>query len=793
MSMKRKRLDGSIKLNSTIEKVFRKYGESDDTSTGLVNRDPIKVGRKQKRRDKKRHKKENKLKHFQFLSKNKSNTEQNNQKVTLESTIKSNETNKPVKSNETNKPEKKKRKIETEKTRQKKSLARDNAADDKVITSLEKKLYLNKRKNTKKLPKSFTDAGLDYILGALDNGGENSEDEMIAEEEDDFFTDEINNNEQEMNLSDQENEDSDLEKDDNSRLEEAESEKKLEKDDESQPEEADFDETLEESDNDNSQDDFNMIAGDSETTNTGKYIPPAMRVKLSQEQEQNIQKLKRKVKGLFNRLSDANMSNICNDIEMLFREGSRAIMYKVLTDVVMDQFSAADPVPDSLINETAMLVSIISTRVGIESLMHFYETTSTKLNSIILAKDNVHGKAANNLLKVLGCLYQLKRIDCKVILDIFRILISSFTEKDMELVLDILNKVGFQLRKDDPESLKDIIKAINSKCEELNVSMDDGSRMSFMLNILMAVKNNNIRKVTGFDPDAVSKMRKKFAALTKNSTGDSSSDTVPPVKLQDFLDAETNGRWWIVGSSFAGRPMLDKTGNKQNENEIKIDFSVSKNIADAAKRQRMNTDVRRNIFYAVMTADDFVDAYEKVLKCGLKGKQLREIPNVIVDCCQQEKLFNPYYLHLLDRFCQNDRQFGISLQCTFWDKFKAIDSLKQSQMNNIVELLSRLIIMETLSLSCLKAIDFTEIDKPMIRFLRLFLCLVAEKASSEDHLKTIFEKLRTSKNKLVKQGVNLFLQYFMLSDGQFITEHSSLNERFQIMLSSLGKSHQTFL
>jgi len=37
-----------------------------------------------------------------------------------------------------------------------------------------------------------------------------------------------------------------------------------------------------------------------------------------------------------------------------------------------------------------------------------------------------------------------------------------------------------------------------------------------------------------------------------------------------------------------------------------------------AKNLRMNTDVRRKIFYSVMSSEDYVEAYGKVLKLNLK-------------------------------------------------------------------------------------------------------------------------------------------------------------------------------
>ena len=46
-------------------------------------------------------------------------------------------------------------------------------------------------------------------------------------------------------------------------------------------------------------------------------------------------------------------------------------------------------------------------------------------------------------------------------------------------------------------------------------------------------------------------------------------------------------------------------------------------VLQLAAAQRMNTDVRRSLFCVIMTADDCVDAFEKILRLGLSGKQVR--------------------------------------------------------------------------------------------------------------------------------------------------------------------------
>lgn len=139
-------------------------------------------------------------------------------------------------------------------------------------------------------------------------------------------------------------------------------------------------------------------------------------------------------------------------------------------------------------------------------------------------------------------------------------------------------------------------------------------------------------------------------------------------------------------------------------------FQFSAKVLDLARKQRMNTEVRRNIFCVIMTSEDYLDAFEKLLRfvinhlctvspwlvdrrqnggsvawltlsraccqclrlfsfmcsvqrMGLKDKQEREIVHVLMDCCLQEKAFNAYYAVLGEKFCSHDRRFQVRRMC----------------------------------------------------------------------------------------------------------------------------------
>ena len=88
-----------------------------------------------------------------------------------------------------------------------------------------------------------------------------------------------------------------------------------------------------------------------------------------------------------------------------------------------------------------------------------------------------------------------------------------------------------------------------------------------------------------------------------------------------IFKADSRGRWWIVGSAFTGnlvgteREQVSKTQTEQ----------FSDKLLALAKKMRMNTDIRRQIFCILMSAEDFSDAAEKLVKLGTKNQTEREV------------------------------------------------------------------------------------------------------------------------------------------------------------------------
>uniref|UniRef100_A0A8C1GY78 Nucleolar MIF4G domain-containing protein 1 n=1 Tax=Cyprinus carpio TaxID=7962 RepID=A0A8C1GY78_CYPCA len=412
--------------------------------------------------------------------------------------------------------------------------------------------------------------------------------------------------------------------------------------------------------------------------------------------------------------------------------------------------------------EHILLVSVLHHSVGLEVGAHFLETVVRQFDKTYSQLDATD-KECDNLVSIIAHLYNFHVVHALLVFDILKKLVTRFSAKDVELVLLVLKNVGFALRKDDPLALKELISEAQRKANAEGERFQDQTRIRFMLETMLALKNNDMRKIPGYDPEPVEKLRKLQRTLIHSSAG--GSDMKLRVSLDSLLEAECVGRWWIVGSSWSGAPMIDDHGNKTTTPSTKGE-QYSAKMLELARKQRMNTDIRRNIFCVLMSSEDYLDAFEKLLRLGLKDQQEREIVHVLMDCCLQEKMFNGFYAVLAEKFCSHDRRFQMTFQFSLWDKFKDLANLSSRPFSNLVQLVTHLLHRKCLSLSILKAIEFGELDKPKVKFLKQVLSKLLKETEPED-LVNIFGRISgIPKLGMLREGLKLFISHFLLRNIQ---------------------------
>ncbi|KAJ7475957.1 hypothetical protein FB451DRAFT_1034114 [Mycena latifolia] len=485
------------------------------------------------------------------------------------------------------------------------------------------------------------------------------------------------------------------------------------------------------------------------------YVPPHLRNKPRDEADSELLvKLTRQLKGLLNRMTEQNIGSILDSIEEIYRKHRRNDVTSTLTTLIVDGISSHSSLLDSYVVLYAAFVSSLHKIVGIEFAAYFlqtvvsaYERHYTDLKGIEINPDDTEtqtgastsGKECSNLIVLLSELYNFQVISCVLIFDIIRgLLDTDLSEFSVELLLKIVRNSGQQLRQDDPSALKDIIQVVQNKISDHDEALS--SRTRFMVETLTNLKNNKVKRNTTLNQggEAVERMKKFLIGLGKNRHVLAHEPL--RVSLQDLHSAESKGKWWLVGAAWGGDPLVDRQDEAPKEPSNDLGNTT---LLKLARKQGMNTDIRRSIFVVLMSSDDYVDACERLSQLSLTEVQQREIVRVLLHCCGNEKSYNPYYTLVCQHLCRSSHSYKITLQFCLWDFLRDlgettvggaevikslndddgfdVKSISSTRMKNVAKAYAWWIAKDCVTLGILKPVDFTTLKPQSRGFLKELL------------------------------------------------------------------------
>ncbi|KAI5980588.1 hypothetical protein EDD15DRAFT_2188073 [Pisolithus albus] len=483
----------------------------------------------------------------------------------------------------------------------------------------------------------------------------------------------------------------------------------------------------------------------------GRYVPPALRMQVDGVVQEDLTKLTRQLKGLLNRMSEQNMATVLDSVEELYRKHRRNDVTSTLTTLIIDGISSHAMLIDSFVVLHAAFISSMHRLIGMDFAAFVVQHVVASYERHLAHAENATfhdsglsenlGKECSNLIILLAELYNFQVVACVLMYDLIRELLNrELSELRVELLLKILRSSGQQLRQDDPLALKDIVTLAQSCIAKQGDNLN--SRTRFMIETLTNLKSTKIRKTAAAQHqggDAVERLKKFLSGLGKKRY----VQTHEPLRfsLEDLRTAETKGKWWLVGAAWAGDPLADRqqTGSKKSS-EV-VGSSENDSLLKLARKQGMNTDIRRSIFVVLMSSEDYMDACERLSQLNLTEVQQREIVRVCLYCCSSEKSYNPYYALICQRLCQLSHSHKITLQYWFWDFLRdlgetnvggteviknlkgdegrlEIKDISFSRMRNVAKAYGWWIAKDICSLLILKPVDFTLLKPQSRKFLK---------------------------------------------------------------------------
>merc|ERR1719215_1731351 len=187
------------------------------------------------------------------------------------------------------------------------------------------------------------------------------------------------------------------------------------------------------------------------------------------------------------------------------------------------------------------------------------------------------------------------------------------SEIRVELALTVLRYSGRGLRAECPDDFRDMLAFVTDAASAARTSgvapegSEVRSRVEFLLRELQDLKNNKVSFAAMDRFDAIRTWLRTAPVLSNKKVGD--HQLAVPFK---YLKEEAPANWPVISTPAGGAVISKKRSS--------IAGSGPDPLRAAAVAQRLTTDLRQNLFVALMGAEDFEHATDRVCQVAMSAK-----------------------------------------------------------------------------------------------------------------------------------------------------------------------------
>uniref|UniRef100_A0A452R4Y9 Pre-mRNA-splicing factor CWC22 homolog n=1 Tax=Ursus americanus TaxID=9643 RepID=A0A452R4Y9_URSAM len=105
---------------------------------------------------------------------------------------------------------------------------------------------------------------------------------------------------------------------------------------------------------------------------------------------------------------------------------------------------------------------------------------------------------------------------------------------------------------------------------------------------------------------------------------------------------------------------------------------------------------------------DFEECAHKLLKMEFPESQTKELCNMILDCCAQQRTYEKFFGLLAGRFCMLKKEYMESFESIFKEQYDTIHRLETNKLRNVAKMFAHLLYTDSLPWSVLECIKLSE-------------------------------------------------------------------------------------
>ncbi|XP_061917419.1 pre-mRNA-splicing factor CWC22 homolog [Entelurus aequoreus] len=446
------------------------------------------------------------------------------------------------------------------------------------------------------------------------------------------------------------------------------------------------------------------------TRTGGAYIPPAKLRMMQQQitdksslayQRMSWEALKKSINGLINKV---NVSNIVNIIQELLQENivrGRGLLARSVL-----QAQAASPI---FTHVYAAVVAIINSK--------FPQIGELILKRLILTfrrsyRRNIKQQCLTSS-KFVAHLINQNVAHEVLCLEMLTLLLERPTDDSVEVVIAFLKECGLKLTEVSPRGINAIFERLRNVLHESAID----KRVQYMIEVMFAIRKDGFKDhpVIPEGLDLVDE-NDQFTHMLPLEDEYNTDDILNVFKLDpNFQENEEKYKT-------LKRDILDEgSGDSGEEGDGSEDDDDDDDDGDGEKQEGEDEKVtifdqtevnlvafRRTIYLVIQSSLDFEECAHKLIKMEFPDSQTKELCNMILDCCAQQRTYEKFFGLLAGRFCLLKKEYMESFEAIFTEQYETIHRLETNKLRNVARLFAHLLYTDSVPWSVLECVKISE-------------------------------------------------------------------------------------
>uniref|UniRef100_I3JIJ5 Pre-mRNA-splicing factor CWC22 homolog n=1 Tax=Oreochromis niloticus TaxID=8128 RepID=I3JIJ5_ORENI len=421
------------------------------------------------------------------------------------------------------------------------------------------------------------------------------------------------------------------------------------------------------------------------TRTGGAYIPPA-KLRLMQQQitdksslayqRMSWEALKKSINGLINKV---NVSNIINIIQELLQENivrGRGLLARSIL-----QAQTASPI---FTHVYAAVVAIINSKfpqIGELILKRLILTFRRSYRRNLKQQCLTASKFVAHLIN--------QNVAHEVLcLEMLTLLLERPTDDSVEVAISFLKECGLKLTEVSPRGINAIFERLRNVLHESSID----KRVQYMIEVMFAIRKDGFKDHPVI-PEGLDLVDEddQFTHMLPLDDEYNTEDILNVFKMDpDFLENEEKYKT-------IKKDILDEGSSDSGEEG---DGSDDDDDDDEDENEEEGDGETNNL--------DFEECAHKLIKMDFPESQTKELCNMILDCCAQQRTYEKFFGLLAGRFCLLKKEYMESFEAIFSEQYDTIHRLETNKLRNVARLFAHLLYTDSVPWSVLECIKMSE-------------------------------------------------------------------------------------